>query len=193
MTGKQALRTEIKQRIKALSIEEKAEFSTQSAFTLINSALWKKADIIFTYISTPDEPDTQLLIEAAFAENKTIAAPRMYGSEMKFHQLLSVEHELERHPYGIREPAASLPVMDPLKTDKNILIIVPGLAFSRSFERLGRGGGYYDRYLEALQNCRNVILAGFCWKEQLLDRLPAEEHDIRLDIIVCGELLLIKA
>jgi 5-formyltetrahydrofolate cyclo-ligase len=64
------------------------------------------------------------------------------------------------------------------------LILIPGLAFTRKGERLGRGGGYYDRFL-ARVGLRAVKL-GICFKEQLLEELPIESHDARVDRVLAG-------
>lgn len=91
---------------------------------------------------------------------------------------------------GIPEPTESSgKSFDPSLSSQSI-ILVPGLAFDRTGNRLGRGRGYYDRFLSRPQN-RNLVKVGVCWEIQLVDEIPTESHDIVMDWI-CHERGMIK-
>ncbi len=66
------------------------------------------------------------------------------------------------------------------------ILLIPGLAFSRDGARLGRGKGYYDRYLEN----KNIIKIGICFHEQLVDEVPMEEQDVKMDFVITDKLQL---
>ena len=79
--------------------------------------------------------------------------------------------------YGIPEPIGNKKLIPNDKT----LVVMPGVAFSRDGYRLGYGGGYYDTYLEKYPMCMKVAV---CFREQLVEELPAREHDVKPDIII---------
>lgn len=96
---------------------------------------------------------------------------------MTFHMITSVSELLEGK-FGIPEPDETL--AQPDLTDKTVCI-VPGLAFTESGQRLGYGGGFYDRFITAFPQ---VCCIGLCFEEQIADRLPSEEHDALADQII---------
>ena len=85
---------------------------------------------------------------------------------------------LVQHPYGMLEPDAGLPVIEPRELD---LVLVPGLAFDRRGFRLGLGGGFYDRFLPNV----TVTTAGIVYAALIVDRVPNEPHDRRVDFLAC--------
>ena len=87
------------------------------------------------------------------------------------------ENRLIRHPFGMQEPDADLPVIPSIEVE---LALVPGLAFDRQGRRLGYGGGYFDRFLRDYAG----ISAGIIFQVLLLDRLPFGEHDVPVKWIV---------
>ncbi len=85
--------------------------------------------------------------------------------------------------YGLRSPAPPVVELDPASLD---VVLVPGVAFARDGRRLGRGGGYYDRFLAALPS--TVHLIGICHSRQVRDDLPSEAHDVRVhEVMVADE------
>ena len=123
----------------------------------------------------------EVFTEEVFAQarklGKRVVFPRVQGSEMQFFEVAGHE-ELQVGNFGILEPqgAQSIPIAE---LD---LLVVPGVAFDQSGHRLGYGKGYYDRLLQQrLPHCR---LVGFCFEFQLVASLPAEAHDIRMDLLV---------
>lgn len=161
----------IKQR-KSLIITEK----------ILADKNWIEADSIFIFISMPSrEPSTAALIKAALTAGKSIAIPRIELSTgvMSFKKIngLSYPNEVltEKHPFGFFQPGEHLTELYPEISGKN-LIIVPGVAFSPNCERLGNGGGYYDRFLSSVPATTKTI--GICFQDQIVSDLPVEIHDI---------------
>ncbi len=95
---------------------------------------------------------------------------------------LDYKKDLTKGCYGIFEPKARFKESginhESLSLD---LVIVPGLGFTRSGKRLGRGGGYYDRFLSQHQEVKKI---GVCFAEQIMDDLPIEDHDVRMDKVI---------
>lgn len=118
-------------------------------------------------------------VEPAFLDpwpqSKTLIFPRVVGESLSLH-LVSQPEQLVEGRFGLREPAEELPCVG----EPGVLILVPGVAFDRSGMRLGRGAGYYDRLLSGYSG----VKAGLCFDEQLVDAVPGEDHDVRMDYII---------
>ena len=187
---KKKLRSSIKTLFSSLSREKKAELSSAVSENLTSLDEWKQADIVFAFLSMKDEVETALLVEKAFSSGKKVAVPRIEGSDIMFHWLPVPQHtespgegNLHLHSYGMFEPSAALPAADIKSLSvSRVLVIVPGLAFDRSCRRLGRGKGYYDRFLSGCGG--NVARAGIGFEFQVVDTIPVEEHDELLDMVV---------
>jgi 5-formyltetrahydrofolate cyclo-ligase len=134
------------------------ESSDEIAERVINSEIFKQAKTLFVYISFGNEVSTKGIIEAAKAVGKNVYSP----------QLPTSGRWAEANP-------------DDLDLDKNDidLTIVPCLAVDKRGARLGRGGGYYDRFLTGYKG-RFIAL---CHGELVFDELPTEEHDVRVEVI----------
>ena len=91
----------------------------------------------------------------------------------------SLDRGFSKSRLGILEPLREKKTVN---TDEIDLVIVPGLAFDKSGNRLGHGKGYYDRYLERCGE--NVFFIGIAYDFQVLDTIPADAHDIKMNMIV---------
>jgi 5-formyltetrahydrofolate cyclo-ligase len=134
---------------------------------------------IALFAALPREPDLRSL-PVQFPE-RSFFYPRVTGQEMTFHQVTDAETQLLSGAWGLSEPSPSLPEILPQDLD---LILCPGMAFTLDGKRLGKGGGFYDRYLAPLHPtppcCIGVTFAAF-----LLDDIPTESHDFLMNAIVC--------
>ncbi len=155
---------------------------------------------LFTFLSFPTEPDTKALNALALELGLDVAAPRVHGSVMGFYRIDSAAGPFAVGPYGILEPqpeARALwePGADAARPGGSaairlpLLVAVPGLAFARDGRRLGRGGGYYDRFigklLGAFPGSRDAItLMGLCAERDILPDIPVESHDARVDCLL---------
>ncbi len=136
---------------------------------------WQAAATVAAYAALPDEPDLHPL---NWTPGKTLLLPRVRGGDLAFHAVQSAD-DLAPGAFGILEPRETHRAVDPASAE---LILVPGLAFTREGARLGRGRGYYDRLLETLP--RRVKRVGVCFAVCLLETLPVESHDQRVDLVV---------
>lgn len=136
-------------------------------------------DLVFCFIGIGDEPDTRPFLRAHMLRGGRVCLPRCgQGGAMTVHVVPSLEamEALTPGKWGLYEPSADWP-----ETDCPDLAVVPGLAFDRSGMRLGRGGGYYDRWLARHPKVPTV---GLCDPSCLLDSLPAELHDRPVDRVI---------
>jgi len=132
---------------------------------------------LFSYVSFRNEADTTAIIQAAFVSGKRVAVPRVNGKEMDFFEIQSME-ELQTGSFGILEPKESAKMVFPEEGD---LMLVPGAAFDPEGNRIGYGGGYYDRYLAKYPELYTI---GLAYDFQMLEDLPSEEFDLKLKEVI---------
>lgn len=146
---------------------------------LIQSSSFKESEIIFCYVSFGNEVDTYGILEEAFSRKKKIYIPRLdiHKKEMHPVRIKNISKDLVVGAFGILEPRENLKSASNIKPD---LMIIPGLGFTKAGARLGRGAGYYDRFLSVASGLK----VGIAFKEQLLVKIPMEEHDVFMDRVV---------
>ena len=150
MKTKKELRKEILQLRDALPLEERREKSHQIAEQVIAQKEFIEADKVLLFASYHSEVETSEIFEAALEANKDIYYPKVMGNEMEFFQV-ECEADLLEGYRGIREPEGNQEKQfRPSATDK-ICIIMPGAVFDEAGNRIGYGGGYYDKYLQKLE------------------------------------------
>jgi 5-formyltetrahydrofolate cyclo-ligase len=172
--------------LKLLREQNKEECLRKSR--LIAEQFWKlpaiqKARSILFYASMPGEVDTLAMIEKAIFSGKRVALPIVEQNQRKLiPTLISSMEDVLKGTYGIAEPHFD---PDKVLAFKDLdVVIVPGLAFDRHYHRLGRGKGYYDRFLSTLP--KTVSTVGLAFDFQLTESLPTETHDMRLQQIIAG-------
>ncbi len=139
---------------------------------------------VFVYCGVGDEVKTDGIIKRLFADGKRVFVPLCYGSgEMDAVEIDSLS-DVVKGRYGIPEPIDNSRKISPSELD---MIIVPGIAFGEDGTRLGRGAGYYDRYIEKAVNAKLVAL---CRTSNLLPTVPHEAHDKAVDVIVTDTKIL---
>ncbi len=177
---KERIRRRMKRVVGAKSHDERAEAGRKIAESLRETSQWQQARTVFAFLSLPDEPDTGYIIASARADGKRIAAPvtNPERGTMTFYPLRLGE-ELGTGAYGIHEPSTT---EGPLAPSPWTLILVPGRAFDLAGRRVGRGGGYYDRYLGRLRT--GCTLVGCCYQAQLVEEVPTTKHDRPVDLVV---------
>jgi 5-formyltetrahydrofolate cyclo-ligase len=124
------------------------------------------------YAAMRGEPNLSRL-SLALSKEYAVCYPRVLGEEMQFRRVEDVRN-LQNGRWGIDEPVEGAPVVDNLD-----LIICPGVAFTRGGLRLGRGKGFYDRYIEGL--AKKPVLWGVQYAERIKSTLPHESHDVMMD------------
>ncbi len=139
---------------------------------------------VLAFYPLRSEPDIRPVLHEWLGSGVRLALPRVEsdGSAMSAYGVGADIDSLPESRWGVREPDPSLhPSIPPASLD---LALVPGVAFTRTGERLGRGGGHYDRFLASLTD--RTLTVGVCRPFQLLDDLPREPHDRPVARVVSG-------
>ena len=159
----------------AMSADEKRVEAQQVSMLVLHHPAIKSARTVALFASLPDEIDTSTLLQTLSREAR-IVLPRINGDSMDFYPY--APEAMQRGFMGISEPCGSEPVA-PAEID---VMILPGVAFTPDGGRLGRGKGYYDKYLS--RNGFRAHTIGICYPCQVVNSLPIEEHDRVLDRVV---------
>ena len=140
-----------------------------------------EAQTILAYYSLPDEVCTRQLIDELIADGKTVLLPKVLDAGRMELRRYTGPHDLTEGAYGIMEPVGE-PFTDYALID---IALIPGMAFDASGHRLGRGRGYYDRFLNSQWSMVNgQWLIGLCFDFQKVPVLPSDDHDIPVDIVI---------
>ena len=152
--------------------------------TLVRHPALRNGQPVAIFSPIPSEPDIELLWKMAPGH---FCYPRVMEGKMEFVEVEKLEHLTTStwHPH-IREHR--LPEARIVSPEEIGAIVVPGLAFTKTGHRLGRGGGYYDRYLASLP--ARTAKIGVCFALQIVATLPTEPHDQRMDVVVTEEGLI---
>jgi len=173
---KQELRAAIRAKKRAMPLTQIEQKSAALAEQLFATEQYRQAKTIYGYLPYNQEVRTVPILEQALRDGKRVAVPKVYGDEMRFIYMEDLSL-VEKSGFGIPEPVADWPVA----LEEDALILMPGLAFDPMGNRMGYGGGYYDKYLQAQPNHPTVAL---CYDFQMLQRLDTEEHDIPVDLVL---------
>lgn len=174
---KKELRTYIRNKKRQFSDEQLRELSLPVICRLLSHPVIAEAKTILMYYSLPDEVYTHDAIMRLAADGKTVLLPRVIsGTQMELH-LFQDESDLTEGCYGILEPTGGL-FKDYGKIDA---VVIPGMSFDAHGNRLGRGKGYYDRFLPTIPNTYKI---GVCFDFQKTENIPTDEHDIKMDEVI---------
>ncbi|WCK55004.1 5-formyltetrahydrofolate cyclo-ligase [Aneurinibacillus sp. Ricciae_BoGa-3] len=181
MDTKQQIRTRIIEEREALTADERASRSEAIVDTLLSLKQVTCAGSVFVFLPFNGEVDIDRFISTCAEAGKKIYVPKTYINEKRMRLFRFTGWDrLIPGPYGIREPDPAHAEMwqgEPID-----VMIVPGVAFTRNGERLGYGGGFYDRFLEGLKDLPDRIAP--CFEMQIVGRLPVETHDIVVNHLV---------
>jgi 5-formyltetrahydrofolate cyclo-ligase len=179
--AKKALRERILAQRDALDAGLRREHSRAITATILALPEFAGARAIAAYCSFGSEYDTAALLEAVRATGKTLLLPRVdkAAGRIKLKRVQDPGADLVAGVWGIREPSTTCPTANAEEAD---FVLVPGVAFTRKGDRLGYGGGYYDRLLPMLRPDASRIAAAFSL--QVVDSIPAAPHDQRVHRIV---------
>jgi 5-formyltetrahydrofolate cyclo-ligase len=186
MEEKRKMRNKVKQLLTQLTDKEKQEYSKAIAEKLYALSLWEKAKCIGITISRGNEVHTLPIIETAWCQGKKICVPKCHPNEktMVFREIHSLA-QLESVYFGLLEPIEE--ITKEVAAAEIDLMIVPGIVFARDGYRIGYGGGYYDRYLQQFTNT-TISLA---YSVQIVARVPAEQHDIPVQMIITNDEVIV--
>ncbi len=179
MTGekKKKMRTAVRQAGKAVGECERVNFSNEVIRRIEDSPRFRHANVIAAFASLPDEVCTDELLHR-WNGTKKIALPSIEFGRMVFREYIGHE-DLARGEYGIMAPYTSR-IVPPEEIE---LMLVPGLAFDEKGNRLGRGKGFYDRYL-AMRYALGIHKIGICMPHQIVDQVPIGPNDVSMDEVI---------
>lgn len=162
-----------------LSAKRKAELDGKIFTGILALREYLEADVVYTYVCKPAEPDTLALIAAALGDGKRVAVPRCLPeiAGMEFFEIAS-PGELEPGTYGVREPVPGK--SRPVRKSGKAICVVPGLCFDLQGYRLGYGKGYYDRFLVEFSG----FTIGPCYSDCVRRNLPRGFYDRPVDVLV---------
>ena len=168
--------------------QQHEQFSLNAMNHFLESPLYRYAPLILAFVSTGTEIDTHTLLKRMLDDKKNVAIPETTDTSMTF-RLLShntpLNKQLRRGNFGIEEPVKSLKPIKPESLPAGTVILVPGLAFSEDGSRLGKGKGYYDRYIEHIP--LETVLVGYTFQLQITETVPCGDFDRKVDYIVTEE------
>lgn len=169
-----ALMKELKSRLTTLDI---CRESRPVIDKVIDSPEFREAEVIYTYMEYNQEIITHAIMQKAWEMGKRVAVPKVFNKVMDFYYIESFDDVVPGY-MGILEP------IEYIKAEETkVLAIMPGLAYDRDFNRLGYGGGFYDGFF-ATHSDTEFTKMGLCYDFQIVEALPTEEHDYKVDVIV---------
>ena len=177
---KKELRRYIREQKRHFTPQQLGEMSLGIMSLLLSNSHIQKADAILMYHSLPDEVDTHSALDQLLAMGKKVLLPKVVSeTEMTIHEYTGQDSLQPSEPYGILEPTT--PELSIVNCQLSIVIVVPGMAFDKHGHRLGRGKGYYDRFLSRIPNIYKI---GVCFPFQLIEKVPSEPTDILVDEVL---------
>lgn len=173
---KKTLRREIREKKRAMTEADILSRSEKLAEQFCATEAYQNAKTIYGYLPYNQEVRTVPILERALRDDKQVAVPKVYGDDMKF-ILMDDLSKTEPSSMGIPEPVAD----GPEAKDTAALVLMPGVAFTKAGDRMGYGGGFYDRFLAQEPNHPTIAL---CYDFQMVESLPTEEYDIPVDLVL---------
>ena len=175
----------LKRELRTLMRQKKGQFTQQQlcelSLPIIDriKPMLADAKTIVAYYSLPDEVDTHSFIDELLADGKTVYLPKVVSDEDMVLCHYTGAESLQEGAFGIMEPVGAQ-----ISADEAIdVVLVPGMAFDGDGNRLGRGKGYYDRFLKSLSHPRPQLI-GVCFDFQKVDVVPTEPTDVKVDVVV---------
>lgn len=193
--SKKSLRREMSCKRDMLMSQEISELSEKIFNRLISLNILRPEISVLTYVSYKSEVKTDLIIKYCFNNDISLYTPRVVGESMDFYKISSY-NQLKHGAYGILEPTTTDVYIGNHENNYEQevhklynIIIMPGLIFDIQGNRLGYGGGYYDRYLNKYKNLYKIAV---CYDFQIINNniIPAEPYDIKPDIIITDKQII---
>ena len=177
---KRHLRRQMKAALGAMPAEDAAAASRAACAALVAMEEFRDARAVMLYNPIPGEVDCVPIARAAWGAGKIVLLPKVLLAERRMTPVrwASPDDEMLVGSFGIGEPASG----EDWPIEDIDLIVVPAVAYDRRGRRLGRGGGFYDRFLA--QDKLQATTCGLAFAQQIVEELPAESHDCPVEIVV---------
>lgn len=176
--AKSSLRQQIRARLRLMSSEQHRDDSLRLCQRLLTLPMWQRAGVVLLFAPLRDEPDIRTVISSALKEGKEVSVPKFNPGDSAYQAgVIQGLEDLSPGKFGILEPRPTTAAVTLNRLD---LVLVPGIAFDIRGGRLGRGQGYYDRLLAAV----NGLKCGVAFDEQIVDAVPVGPMDVRLNCIL---------
>jgi 5-formyltetrahydrofolate cyclo-ligase len=181
--SKSTVRKHLREVLARMTEAERHAKSVAACALITSSAEFDAARVVMLYLSSATEVDTAPLALRAWQAGKTIVVPKVSWDQRRMLpiEINSLTTGLTSTGPGIREPIAGKPV----PTEFIDLVIVPGLGFTNKGFRIGRGMGFYDRFLA--QTDFLGVSCGLAFAEQVIDDLPVLDHDVPLSMLATDQ------
>ncbi|MHC5002708.1 MAG: 5-formyltetrahydrofolate cyclo-ligase [Planctomycetota bacterium] len=175
------LRSRMRAHMRAMPEQRRHEASAAACSRLVKLEAFQHASVVMLYMPLATEVDLTPAAVRCFQLGKTVCVPKV---DWERRDMAAVEvssfddHVMDIDEHGLRSPHRGHPLL-PKSID---LVVVPGLAFDAHGNRLGRGGGYYDRFLRRLRHAATTV--GLAFDFQIVDLVPADDRDMSVDLVV---------
>ena len=174
---KNALRREVLERLKHAASADPAQLRSAALRSRLAPYLEGAPGTVAIYAPLPHEVNL-LPLQHEFPLHRYVFPLCLPGHQLEFREVHDIARDMQPGAMNILEPA---PHTRPVAAEEIDILIVPGVAFTRQGDRMGYGGGYYDRFIPRCTRARVLALA---FEEQIYDVLPTEEHDLRIPLII---------
>lgn len=168
-----------------IDAEMRPALDTRVLERIVSMDQYMVANRVLLYAAYKSEVGTEAIIEHCFSEGKEVVLPKVdEANGCLTKHIVRGMHDMCTGFKGIPEPTT----ISCVRVEEVDMIIVPGAAFSPSGERIGYGGGYYDKLLPRIKGVKPII--ALAYEEQIFDDLPTEEHDVGMDMIITPERII---
>jgi 5-formyltetrahydrofolate cyclo-ligase len=178
--SKKQVRQHLRQVMDGIPSDELQRRSSLACSQLIASPVYRRSDVMMVFLSLPREVDTTPLVLHAWRDGKRVLAPKVNWEQRRMLpiEIVSLTDNISEGQMGLREPAEGTP----FSVEQIDLVVVPGLGFDLEGNRIGRGRGFYDRFLT--HEGWNGTSCGLALEVQVVERVPMSEHDATVDMLV---------
>ena len=181
--NKAEIRKALRAKLAAITEQQRHTKSVAACGHLIRTPEFKAARTVMLYLSTPTEVETAPLALRCWQEGKTVVVPKVSWDQRRMLpvEITTLQTGITTTGPGIKEPISGKPI----PTEYIDLVVVPGLGFTPTGHRIGRGMGFYDRFLA--QSDFSGLSCGLAFAEQIIDSLPVLAHDMPLGMLVTDQ------
>lgn len=165
-------------KLRAMTALQVQQESQKIEELILQWPVYQQAQVVAGFFPTTGEPQIKALLSHAMTHKKLLLPKVLGNGLMEFHPIYTFD-ALRPGAFGLMEPAVNA---QPWLGEAPDLILVPGMAFNAQGERIGKGGGYYDRYLAKTPES---VFVGLGFSLQMLaGTIPQHPHDVRMNYIV---------